>query len=167
MSRPIAQIAEPLRRSGRQYALGQSDRRCATGSGQGGRRRDEQRRHSRGPAGGAGDVRQPVRDSAVREHAVSNHRARERDLRAYLERLVARDEINVHVSGVTVVYAAGQAGWVPDLDRDDGRWPAATRRRDLHAGAQQLSVRRRRWARARGDEALKTEPLGIPDSTPS
>jgi 2',3'-cyclic-nucleotide 2'-phosphodiesterase (5'-nucleotidase family) len=104
MSRPIVQIAEPLRRSGRQYALGNliADAQRAAGRADvavmnnGGIRADL-------PAGQAtyGTLFeiQPFANSLYRLTV------RGRDLRAYLERLVGRDEINAHVSGVVLVYA--------------------------------------------------------------
>ena len=50
---------------------------------------------------------------------------RGRDLRAYLERLIGRDELNAHVSGVTIVYRARQATGLPDRSRR--RWRMAAR----------------------------------------
>jgi 2',3'-cyclic-nucleotide 2'-phosphodiesterase (5'-nucleotidase family) len=104
MSRPIAQIAEPLRRSGRQYALGNliADAQRAAGKADvavmnnGGIRADLQA--GQATYGSLFEI-QPFGNTLVRLTV------RGRDLRAYLERLVGRDAVNAHVSGVNVVYA--------------------------------------------------------------
>ncbi|HEX6052340.1 MAG TPA: 5'-nucleotidase C-terminal domain-containing protein [Gemmatimonadaceae bacterium] len=104
MARPIAQIAEPLRKSGREHALGQliADAQRAAGNADfavmnnGGIRADL----------AAG---QATYGSFFEIHPFGNtlHRlaVRGRDLRAYLERLVGRETLNAHISGATVVYA--------------------------------------------------------------
>ncbi len=104
MAQPIAQIAAPLRRSGREHALGHliADAQRAAGKADfavmnnGGIRADL----------GAG---QATYGSFFEIHPFGNtlHRltVRGRDLRAYLERLVGRETLNAHISGATVVYA--------------------------------------------------------------
>jgi len=104
MSRPIAEIAEPLRRSGRQYALGNliADAQRVAGRADvavmnnGGIRADL--RAGQATYGSLFEI-QPFGNTLYRLTV------RGRDLRAYLERLVGRDAINAHVSGVNVVYA--------------------------------------------------------------
>jgi 5'-nucleotidase len=104
MSRPIAQIAEPLRRSGRQYALGNliADAQRAAGTADvavmnnGGIRADLQA--GQATYGSLFQI-QPFGNTLYRLTV------RGRDLRAYLERMVDREQPNAHVSGVTVVYA--------------------------------------------------------------
>jgi 2',3'-cyclic-nucleotide 2'-phosphodiesterase (5'-nucleotidase family) len=103
MSRPVAQIAEPLRRSGRQYALGNlvADAQRAAGKADvavmnnGGIRADLQA--GQATYGNLFEI-QPFGNTLYRLTV------RGRDLRAYLERLVGRDDLNAHVSGVSVVY---------------------------------------------------------------
>jgi 2',3'-cyclic-nucleotide 2'-phosphodiesterase (5'-nucleotidase family) len=103
MSRPIAQIVEPLRRSGRQYALGNliADAQRAAGRADvavmnnGGIRADLQA--GQATYGSIFEV-QPFGNTLYRVTV------RGSDLRAYLERLVGRDQLNAHVSGVNVVY---------------------------------------------------------------
>jgi 2',3'-cyclic-nucleotide 2'-phosphodiesterase (5'-nucleotidase family) len=161
MSRPIAQIAEPLRRSGRQYALGNliADAQRAAGKGDvavmnnGGIRADLQ----------AG---QATYGSLFEIHPFANvlYRltVRGSDLRAYLERLIGRDELNAHVSGVTIVFApvkplgsrivsATMADGRPL--RDDGTYTLVLTN-FLVAGGDGLGL---------AGKAIKTEPLGIPD----
>jgi 2',3'-cyclic-nucleotide 2'-phosphodiesterase (5'-nucleotidase family) len=161
MSRPIAQVAEPLRRSGRQYALGNliADAQRAAGKGDvavmnnGGIRADLQ----------AG---QATYGSLFEIHPFANvlYRltVRGSDLRAYLERLIGRDELNAHVSGVTIVFApvkplgsrivsATMADGRPL--RDDATYTLVLTN-FLVAGGDGLGL---------AGKAIKTEPLGIPD----
>jgi len=161
MGRPIAQIAEPLRRSGRQYALGNliADAQRAAGKGDvavmnnGGIRADLQ----------AG---QATYGSLFEIHPFANTlyrlTVRGRDLRAYLERLVGRDEINAHVSGVTIVYAPAKPPGSRLVSvamangqplRDDATYTLVLTN-FLVAGGDGLGL---------AGQALKTEPLGIPD----
>jgi 2',3'-cyclic-nucleotide 2'-phosphodiesterase (5'-nucleotidase family) len=87
---------------------------------------------------------------------------RGRDLRAYLERLVARDALNAHVSGVTLVYAPAKpagsrlvtvtmAGGRPL--RDDGTYTLVMSNFML-GGGDGLGL---------SGEALKTEALDVTD----
>jgi 2',3'-cyclic-nucleotide 2'-phosphodiesterase (5'-nucleotidase family) len=161
MSRPIAQIAEPLRRSGRQYALGNliADAQRAAGKADvavmnnGGIRADLQA--GQATYGSLFEI-QPFGNTLYRLTV------RGRDLRAYLERLVGRDEINVHVSGVNVVYASTKApgsriSTVTMADgrplRDDATYKLVLSN-FLVGGGDGLGL---------ADDAIRTEPLGIPD----
>ncbi|MDF2774684.1 MAG: 5-Nucleotidase protein [Geminicoccaceae bacterium] len=104
MARPIAQIAEPLRRSGREHALGHliADAQRAAGTADfavmnnGGIRAEL----------AAGQATYG-RFFEIQPFGNTLHRltVRGRDLRAYLERLVGRETLNAHISGATVVYA--------------------------------------------------------------
>jgi 5'-nucleotidase len=161
MSRPIAQIAEPLRRSGRQYALGNliADAQRAAGKADvavmnnGGIRADLQA--GQATYGGLFEV-QPFANTLYRLTV------RGRDLRSYLERLIGRDEINAHVSGVNIVYAPAkpQGSRIVTVMMSDGR----ALRDDatytlvftnfLLAGGDGLGL---------AGDAIKTEPLGIVD----
>lgn len=161
MSRPIAQVAEPLRRSGRQYALGNliADAQRAAGRGDvavmnnGGIRADLQA--GQATYGSLFEV-QPFGNTLYRLTV------RGRDLRAYLERLVGRDEINAHVSGVTIVYlpakpSGSRISTVTMADgrplRDDATYTLVLSN-FLVGGGDGLGL---------ASGALKTEPLGIPD----
>src|SRR4029078_11391415 len=87
---------------------------------------------------------------------------RGRDLRAYLERLVSRDELNAHVSGVNIVYlpakpAGSRISTVTMADgqplRDDATYTLVMSN-FLVGGGDGLGL---------AADALKTEALGIPD----
>ena len=161
MSRPIAQIAEPLRRSGRQYALGNliADAQRAAGKADvavmnnGGIRADLQA--GQATYGSLFEI-QPFGNTLYRLTL------RGSVLRAYLERLVGRDEVNAHVSGVNVVYlpARPPGSRISSITMSDGR-PL----RDDATYTLVLS----NFLVGGGDglglaaEALETEPLGIPD----
>ncbi len=161
MSRPIAQIAEPLRRSGRQYALGNliADAQRTAGKADvavmnnGGIRADLQA--GQATYGSFFEI-QPFGNTLYRLTV------RGRDLRAYLERLVGRDEINAHVSGVNVVYVPAKptGSRISTVTMGDGR-PL----RDDATYTLVLS----NFLLGGGDglglavDAIKTEPLGIPD----
>lgn len=160
MSRPIAQIAEPLRRSGRQYALGNliADAQRAAGKADvavmnnGGIRADLQA--GQATYGSLFEV-QPFGNTLYRLTV------RGRDLRAYLERLVGRD-INAHVSGVSLVYQpakppGSRLSTVTMADgqplRDDATYTLVLSN-FLVGGGDGLGL---------AGSAMKTEPLGIPD----
>jgi 2',3'-cyclic-nucleotide 2'-phosphodiesterase (5'-nucleotidase family) len=160
MSRPVAQIAEPLRRSGRQYALGNliADAQRAAGKADvavmnnGGIRADLQA--GQATYGSFFEI-QPFGNTLYRLTV------RGRDLRAYLERLVGRD-INAHVSGVSLVYLPGRPAGsristVTMADgkplRDDATYTLVLSN-FLVGGGDGLGV---------AGAAIKTEPLGIPD----
>jgi 5'-nucleotidase len=157
----MAQIAEPLRRSGREFALGQliADAQRAAGKADvavmnnGGIRADL----AAGQAtyGNLFEV-QPFGNTLYRLTV------RGRDLRAYLERLVGRDAPNAHVSGVRIVYApARPAGSrLVSVTMADGR-PLSdddtytlVMTDFLLGGGDGLGL---------SGEALRTEALGIPD----
>jgi 2',3'-cyclic-nucleotide 2'-phosphodiesterase (5'-nucleotidase family) len=160
MSRPIAQIAEPLRRSGRQYALGNliADAQRAAGKADvavmnnGGIRADL--RAGQATYGSLFEI-QPFGNTLYRLTV------RGRDLRAYLERLVGRD-INAHVSGVSLVYLpakppGSRISTVTMADgrplRDDATYTLVLSN-FLVGGGDGLGI---------AGGAIKTEPLGIPD----
>jgi len=160
-SRPVAQIAEPLRRSRGEFALGHliADAQRAAGKADvavmnnGGIRADLQA--GQGTYGSFYEV-QPFGNTLYRLTV------RGRDLRAFLERLVSRDEPNAHVSGVRIVYApAKPAGSrlaaVTMADgrplRDDATYTLVFSN-FLLTGGDGLGL---------GTNALKTEPLGISD----
>ena len=161
MGRPIGQIAEPLRRSGQQYALGNviADAQRAAGRADvavmnnGGIRADLQA--GQATYGSLFEI-QPFGNTLYRLTV------RGRDLRAYLERLVGRDALNAHVSGVSVVYApARQAGArIVRATMSDGRplrddaTYTLVLSNFLLAGGDGLGL---------SSEAIKTEPLEIPD----
>jgi len=161
VGRPLAQIAEPLRRSGREFALGHliADAQRAAGKADvavmnnGGIRADL----------AAG---QATYGSFFEVHPFGNTLYRltvaGRDLRAYLERLVSRDEPNAHVSGVRIVYAPAKAVGsrlvsVTMADgrplRDDATYTLVFSN-FLLTGGDGLGL---------GDAALKTEALNITD----
>ncbi|HUQ84147.1 MAG TPA: 5'-nucleotidase C-terminal domain-containing protein [Gemmatimonadaceae bacterium] len=161
MSRPIAQIAEPLRRSGRQYALGNliADAQRAAGKADvavmnnGGIRADLQA--GQATYGSFFEV-QPFGNTLFK---LTVHG---RDLRAYLERLVGRDELNAHVSGVNLVYAPAKpagsriaSATMADGKplRDDGVYTIVLTN-FLIGGGEGLGV---------SGEAIKTEPLNMTD----
>ena len=161
MSRPIGQIAEPLRRSGRQYALGNliADAQRAAGKADvavmnnGGIRADLQA--GQATYGSLFEV-QPFGNTLYRLTV------RGRDLRAYLERLVGRDDINAHVSGVSLVYLpakppGSRISTVTMADgrplRDDGTYTLVLSN-FLVGGGDGLGI---------AGGAIRTEPLGIPD----
>jgi 2',3'-cyclic-nucleotide 2'-phosphodiesterase (5'-nucleotidase family) len=162
MSRPVAQIAEPLRRSGRQYALGNlvADAQRKAGKADvavmnnGGIRADLQA--GQATYGSLFEV-QPFGNTLYRLTV------RGRDLRAYLERLVGRVEINAHVSGVNIVYLpakppGSRISTVTMADdgrplRDDATYTLVLSN-FLVGGGDGLGL---------AAEAIKTEPLGIPD----
>jgi 2',3'-cyclic-nucleotide 2'-phosphodiesterase (5'-nucleotidase family) len=161
MSRPIAPIAEPLRRSGRQYALGNliADAQRAAGKADvavmnnGGIRADLQA--GQATYGSFFEI-QPFGNTLYR---LTVHG---RDLRAYLEQIVGRDQPNAHVSGVRLVYAPTKAVGsrivtVTMADgrplRDDGVYTLVLTNFLLGGGdGLGLSV-----------AAIKTEPLNIVD----
>jgi 5'-nucleotidase len=161
MSRPVAQIAEPLRRSGRQYALGNliADAQRAAGKADvavmnnGGIRADLQA--GQATYGSLFEI-QPFGNTLYRLTV------RGRDLRAYLERLVGRDDLNAHVSGVNIVYLpakppGSRISTVTMADgkplRDDATYTLVISN-FLLGGGDGLGL---------AGEAIKTEPLGIPD----
>lgn len=161
MSRPVAQIAEPLRKSGRQYALGNlvADAQRAAGKADvavmnnGGIRADLQA--GQATYGSLFEI-QPFGNTLYRLTV------RGRDLRTYLERLVARDDLNAHVSGVNVVYLPGKPSGsristVTMADgkplRDEGTYTLVLSN-FLLGGGDGLGL---------AGEAIKTEPLGIVD----
>jgi 2',3'-cyclic-nucleotide 2'-phosphodiesterase (5'-nucleotidase family) len=161
MSRPVAQIAEPLRRSGRQYALGNliADAQRAAGKADvavmnnGGIRADLQA--GQATYGSLFEV-QPFGNTLFRLTV------RGRDLRSYLERLVGRDQVNAHVSGVTAVYAPAKPAGSRLVSatmadgrplRDDATYTLVFTN-FLLGGGDGLGL---------GDAALKTEPLGMTD----
>lgn len=161
MSRPIAQIAEPLRRSGRQYALGNliADAQRAAGSADvavmnnGGIRADL--RAGQATYGSLFEI-QPFANTLYRLTV------RGGTMRAYLERLVGRDEINAHVSGVAIVYApvkplGSRLVSVTMADgrplRDDATYTLVITN-FLLAGGDGLGL---------SSDAIKTEALGIAD----
>jgi 5'-nucleotidase len=161
MSRPVAQIAEPLRRSRNEFALGHliADAQRAAGKADvavmnnGGIRADL-------PAGqatyGTFFEVQPFGNTLYRLSV------RGRDLRAYFERLVGRDGLGAHVSGVRIVYAPAKpvGSRITSATMTDGR----ALRDDatytlvfsnfLLTGGDGLGL---------GDAALKTEALNITD----
>ena len=161
MSRPVAQIAEPLRRSGRQYALGNliADAQRAAGKGDvaimnnGGIRADLQA--GQATYGSLFEI-QPFGNTLYRLTV------RGSDLRAYPERVVGRDELNAHVSGVTIVYAPAKplGSRIVSATMSDGR--------PLRADATYTLVMTNFLAGG-GDglglvaQALQSEPLGTPD----
>ena len=161
MSRPVAQLAEPLRRSGRQYALGNliADAQRAAGKADvavmnnGGIRADLQA--GQATYGSLFEV-QPFGNTLYRLTV------RGSDLRAYLEQVVGRDPLNSHVSGVNVVYlpAKPSGSRISTITMADGRplRDAATYTlvisNFLVGGGDGLGL---------ATSALKTEPLGIPD----
>jgi 5'-nucleotidase len=161
MSRPIAQIAEPLRRSGRQYALGNliADAQRAAGKADvavmnnGGIRADLQA--GQATYGSLFEI-QPFGNTLFRLTV------RGRDLRAYLERLVGREALNAHVSGVNVVFAptkplGSRIVTVTLADgrplRDDGVYTMVLTN-FLLGGGDGLGL---------STDAIKTEPLDVPD----
>ena len=161
MSRPVAQIAEPLRRSGRQYALGNliADAQRAAGNADvavmnnGGIRADLQA--GQATYGSLFEV-QPFGNTLYRLTV------RGRDLRGFLERVVGRDEINAHLSGVNVVYlpakpSGARISTVTMADgkplRDDATYTLVMSN-FLVGGGDGLGL---------SADALKMEPLGIPD----
>jgi 5'-nucleotidase len=161
MSRPIAQIAEPLRRSGRQYALGNliADAQRAAGKADiavmnnGGIRADLQA--GQATYGNLFEI-QPFANTLYRLTV------RGRELRSYLERLVGRDEVNAHVSGVNLVYAPAKPPGSRIVSvtmsdgralRDDGTYTLVFTN-FLFAGGDGLGL---------AGDAVKTEPLGILD----
>lgn len=103
VERPVAEIAEPMRRTGEQYALGNliADAQRWAGRGDvavmnnGGIRADLRA----GPSnyGSLFEI-QPF------ANVLSRVTVRGRDLRAYVERFVARGEPRVHVSGILATY---------------------------------------------------------------
>jgi 2',3'-cyclic-nucleotide 2'-phosphodiesterase (5'-nucleotidase family) len=161
MSRPVAQIAEPLRRSGRQYALGNliADAQRAAGKADvavmnnGGIRADLQA--GQATYGSLFEI-QPFGNTLYRLTV------RGGDLRAYLERLVGRDALNAHVSGVNIVYAPAKPVGSRMVSvtmangrplRDDGTYTLVLSNFLLGGGdGLGLSI-----------DALKTEALNIPD----
>ena len=161
MSRPIAQVAEPLRRSGRQYALGNliADAQRAAGRADvaimnnGGIRADLQA--GQATYGSLFEI-QPFGNSLYRLTV------RGRDLRAYLERLVGRDQLNAHISGVTVVFAPARPAGARIATatmadgrplRDDATYTLVMSN-FLLGGGDGLGL---------SSEAVKTEALEIPD----
>jgi 2',3'-cyclic-nucleotide 2'-phosphodiesterase (5'-nucleotidase family) len=161
MSRPIAQIAEPLRRSGREYALGNliADAQRAAGKADvavmnnGGIRADLQA--GQATYGSLFEI-QPFGNTLYRLTV------RGRALRAYLERLVGRDQPNAHVSGVNVLYAPARPSGsrittVTMADgkplRDDATYTLVLTN-FLVAGGDGLGL---------AGDALQSEPLGIVD----
>jgi len=161
MSRPIAQIAEPLRKSGGQYALGNliADAQRVAGKGDvavmnnGGIRADLQA--GQATYGSIFEI-QPFGNTLYRLTV------RGRDLRAYLERLVGGSALNAHVSGVTVVYvptkpAGSRITTVKLADgralRDDATYTLVLSN-FLLGGGDGLGL---------AADAIKTEPVGIPD----
>jgi len=87
---------------------------------------------------------------------------RGRDLRKYLEQLVGRDEVNAHVSGVSLVYAPAKPAGSRIVSatmsngqalRDDRSYMLVLTN-FLLGGGDGLGV---------SEDALKTEPLGISD----
>jgi 2',3'-cyclic-nucleotide 2'-phosphodiesterase / 3'-nucleotidase / 5'-nucleotidase len=161
MSRPIAQVAEPLRKSGGQYALGNliADAQRVAGKGDvavmnnGGIRADLQA--GQATYGSIFEI-QPFGNTLYRLTV------RGRDLRAYLERLVGGSALNAHVSGVTVVYvptkpAGSRITTVKLADgralRDDATYTLVLSN-FLLGGGDGLGL---------AADAVKTEPVGIPD----
>ena len=161
MGRPIVQVAEPLRRSGRQYALGHliADAQRAAAKADvavmnnGGIRADLQA--GQATYGSFFEV-QPFGNTLYR---LTVHG---RDLRAYLEQLVGRDELNAHVSGVSIVYAPTRPAGSRIVSatmadgrplRDDGIYTMALSN-FLVGGGDGLGL---------STEAVKTEALNIFD----
>jgi 2',3'-cyclic-nucleotide 2'-phosphodiesterase (5'-nucleotidase family) len=161
MSRPVAPIAEPLRRSGREYALGNliADAQRAAGKADfavmnnGGIRADLQA--GQATYGSLFEI-QPFGNTLYRLTV------RGRDLRKYIEQLVSRGQTNVHVSGVSVVYAPAKPAGSRLVSvtmsngqplRDDATYTMVLTN-FLLAGGDGLGV---------GEAAVKTEPLGITD----
>ena len=161
MSRPIVQVAEPLRKSGSQYALGNlvADAQRAAGKADvavmnnGGIRADLQA--GQATYGSIFEI-QPFGNSLYRLTV------RGRDLRAYLERLVGREHLNAHVSGVRVVYVptkpvGARISTVTMADgralRDDATYTLVLSN-FLLGGGDGLGL---------AADAIKTEPLSIPD----
>ena len=161
MSRPVARVAEPLRRSGNQYALGNliADAQRAAGRADaavmnnGGIRADLQA--GQATYGSLFEI-QPFGNTLYRLTV------RGRELRSYLERIVARESLNAHVSGVTVVYdptrppgsrivTATMANDTPL--RDDGTYTFVLSN-FLLGGGDGLGL---------SSDAVKAEPLDIPD----
>jgi 2',3'-cyclic-nucleotide 2'-phosphodiesterase (5'-nucleotidase family) len=108
VNRPVASIADPMPRRAPQYALGNliADAQRWAGKGDvavmnnGGIRADL--RAGQATYGSLFEI-QPFGNTLYRVTV------RGRDLRAYLDRLVRRDQPNVHVSGVTVRYDSTRA----------------------------------------------------------
>jgi 2',3'-cyclic-nucleotide 2'-phosphodiesterase (5'-nucleotidase family) len=161
MGRPIAQIAEPLRRSGREYALGNliADAQRAAGKADfsvmnnGGIRADLQA--GQATYGSLFEI-QPFGNTLYRLTV------RGRDLRKYIEQMVSRDQTNVHVSGVSIVYAPAKPAGSRVVSvtmatgqplRDDATYTVVLTN-FLLGGGDGLGV---------SEAALKTEPLGITD----
>jgi 5'-nucleotidase len=161
MSRPVVSVAEPLRRSGRQYALGNliADAQRAAGKGDvavmnnGGIRADLQA--GQATYGSLFEI-QPFGNTLYRLTV------RGRDLRKYLEQLVGRNEVNAHVSGVSVIYAPAKPAGSRVVSatmsngqalRDDRSYTLVLTN-FLLGGGDGLGV---------SEDALKTEPLGISD----
>jgi len=161
MSRPIVQVAEPLRRSRGQFALGNlvADAQRAAGKADvavmnnGGIRADLQA--GQATYGSIFEI-QPFGNSLYKLTV------RGRDLRAYLERLVGANELNAHVSGVRVVYvptkpAGSRISTITMADgrplRDDATYTLVLSN-FLLGGGDGLGL---------AAEAIKTEPLSIPD----
>ena len=160
VERPVATVAEDMRRTGEQYALGNliADAQRAAGRGDvaimnnGGIRADL-------PAGPANygtlfEV-QPFGNTLYRVTVTG------RDLREYLEGLLGAGEPRVHVSGLTVAYdprrpagsriAAVQVGGAP---LRDGATYAVVMNDFMAMGGDALSMGRR---------ARRTEPLDVVD----
>ena len=161
MSRPVAQIAEPLRRSGREYALGNliADAQRAAGKADfavmnnGGIRADLQA--GQATYGSLFEV-QPFGNTLYRLTV------RGRDLRKFIEQLVSRDQTNAHVSGVSIVYAPAKAVGSRVVTvtmsngqplRDDATYTMVLTN-FLLGGGDGLSV---------SEDAIKTELLGMTD----
>jgi 2',3'-cyclic-nucleotide 2'-phosphodiesterase (5'-nucleotidase family) len=161
MSRPVVSVAEPLRRSGRQYALGNliADAQRAAGKGDvavmnnGGIRADLQA--GQATYGSLFEI-QPFGNTLYRLTV------RGRDLRKYLEQLVGRNEVNAHVSGVSVIYAPAKPAGSRIVSatmsngqalRDDRSYTLVLTN-FLLGGGDGLGV---------SEDALKTEPLEISD----
>ena len=162
MARPIVQVAEPLRRSGREYALGQliADAQRAAGKADvavmnnGGIRADLQA--GQATYGSLFEI-QPFGNSLYRVTV------RGRDLRAYVEKMVERDSPpGVHVSGISVVYAPAKPAGSRVVSvtmangqplRDDGTYTLVMSNFML-GGGDGLGL---------GSSAIKTEPLDITD----
>jgi 5'-nucleotidase len=161
MSRPVAPIAEPLRRSGREYALGNliADAQRAAGKADfavmnnGGIRADLQAGEA--TYGSLFEI-QPFGNTLYRLTVLG------RDLRKYLEQLVARDQTNAHVSGLSLVYAPAKPAGARLVTvtmangqplRDDATYTMVLTN-FLIGGGDGLGI---------SEDAIKTEPLGMTD----
>ena len=158
VDRPIATIAEPMRKEGRQFALGNliADAMRVVGRGDIGLMNNGGIRQSllAGPAtyGTLFEV-QPFANTLVRV------RVRGNDLRSYFERVLKSGSPNFHVSGARIVYHAVPAPGVDSIliggrPLDDRTIYSVVQSNFNAAGGDNLGF---------GPAAISTEPVGITD----